>query len=141
MARSNKAPKKTSPSRAKKKILLIEDDTFISGMYIAKLALENFDVLLATDGEIGLELARKHKPDLILLDLLLPKLDGYGVLKALKKSSVLASIPVILLTNLSQQESINKAMKYKVEDYLIKAHFMPSEVIEKVKNVLRKRNR
>lgn len=131
--------KKTA--RQKKKILLVEDDTFISGMYIAKLNLENFEVFLATDGEAGLELARKHKPDLVLLDLLLPKLDGYGVLKALKKSRTLSGIPVILLTNLNQQESINKAMKYKVEDYLIKAHFMPAEVIEKVKTALRRRRK
>ncbi|MFA5106777.1 MAG: response regulator [Patescibacteria group bacterium] len=141
MASSEKTAKKESPSRGKRKILLVEDDTFISGMYIAKLALENFDVLLATDGEMGLEYARKQKPDLILLDLMLPKLDGYGVLKALKKSPALAKIPVILLTNLNQQESIDKARKYQIEDYLIKAHFMPSEVIEKVKVVLRKYRR
>ncbi len=141
MAPSEKTTKKESLSRGKRKILLVEDDTFISGMYIAKLALENFDVLLATDGEMGLEFARKQKPDLILLDLMLPKLDGYGVLKVLKKSPALAKIPVILLTNLNQQESIDKARKYQIEDYLIKAHFMPSEVIEKVKVVLRKYRR
>lgn len=141
MARRETATKKAGPSRSKIKILLIEDDTFISGMYIAKLALENFDVLLATNGVDGLEYARKHKPDLILLDLILPKLDGYGVLKALKGSPSLAKIPVILLTNISQQESIDKAMKYEVDAYLVKAHFMPSEVIEKVKAVLRQHRR
>ncbi len=134
--------KKSAANKTRKwKILLIEDDTFLSGMYIAKMSLEDFNVLLAIDGEEGLELAKKHKPDLILLDLLLPKIDGYTVLKTLKKNRALASIPVVLLTNLNQQTDINKAMKYQIEDYLIKAHFMPSEVIEKVKKILRKKGK
>ncbi|MDD5567214.1 MAG: response regulator [Patescibacteria group bacterium] len=141
MVRAIKTKKKitVSAKSRKKRILLIEDDSFLSGMYIAKLTIENFEVLLASDGQEGIELAKKSKPDLILLDLLLPKVDGYTVLKTIKKNRALATIPVILLTNLTQKENIEKAMKYQIEDYLIKAHFMPSEVIEKVKRILRQR--
>ncbi len=135
---AKKIIKQTRASVSKKKLLLIEDDTFLSGMYLAKLTMENFDVKLAVDGEEGLALARSFKPDIILLDLLLPKIDGYTVLKKLKSSRSLSAIPVILLTNLNQQTDIDKALKYHVEDYLIKAHFMPSEVIEKIKKILRK---
>lgn len=133
---------KPATNRSRKwRILLIEDDTFLSGMYIAKMSLENFEVQLAIDGKEGLEMAKKCKPDLILLDLLLPKIDGYTVLKALKKDHALAPVPVVLLTNLNQQEDITKAMKFQIEDYLIKAHFMPSEVIEKIKKILRKKGK
>jgi len=138
VARKN-IKKTETVSRRHKKILLIEDDTFLSGMYIAKMTLENLDVLLANDGQEGIELAKKYKPDLILLDLILPKIDGYTVLKTIRQNTALKSTPVVLLTNLSQKENINKAMKYGIEDYLIKAHFMPSEVIEKVKTILRKK--
>ncbi|MBU0707694.1 response regulator [Patescibacteria group bacterium] len=135
-AAKKKKAKKKAQTRSRKKVLLIEDDTFLSGMYIAKLGMENFEVLLAADGKEGIDMAKKEKPDLILLDLILPVIDGYGVLEALKRSRVLSSVPVILLTNLNERENIDRAMKYNVVDYLVKAHFMPSEVIKKIKRVI-----
>ena len=122
-------------------ILLIEDDDFLASMYETKLELEGYKVSVAYDGEKGLAMIKKHLPDLILLDIVLPKLDGFGVLKEIKKSKELQSIPVILLTNLSQKEDIKKGLDLKADDYLIKAHYMPSEVISKIKKQLKNDSR
>jgi DNA-binding response OmpR family regulator len=133
-----KKPIKSTNRQRKNNILLVEDDTFISGMYIAKMTLAKFDVTLATNGLEALALAKKTKPALILLDVIMPKLDGFGVLRELKKNRNLAKIPVILLTNLNDQGSVEKAKLFKVEDYLVKAHFRPDEVVAKIRQVLKK---
>lgn len=125
-------------SKEKIKIFLIEDDSFLLGMYATKFELEGFKVIVAEDGEKAVGLAKKELPDIILLDILLPKLDGFEVLKRLKTESETAKIPVILLTNLSQRDEIEKGLKMGAKDFLIKAHFMPSEVVEKIKRVLNK---
>lgn len=122
------------------KILLVEDDSFLLSMYAAKFELENFQVITAEDGDKGLKLAIKEVPDIILLDIILPKISGFEVLKRIKENKKTASIPIILLTNLSQKEEIDQGLALGVEDYLIKAHFMPSEVVEKIKKILEKRN-
>lgn len=118
-------------------ILLIEDDSFLAEMYATKLSIERFQVSQAQDGEKGARLAQKELPDLILLDILLPKKDGFEVLEILKKDPATAEIPVILLTNLSQKEDIDRGLKLGAVDYLIKAQFMPSEVVEKIKKHLK----
>lgn len=120
------------------KILIIEDDSFLAGMYVTKLGLEHFQTELAADGKSGLEKARKSSPDLILLDILLPKMNGFDVLKALKADPSTTNIPVILLTNLGQKSDVLKGLEAGAADYLIKAHFMPSEVVEKIKQVLQR---
>lgn len=120
------------------KILLIEDDPFLLSMYATKFGLENFAVVTAEDGEKGLKAAQKESPDIILLDLLLPKMNGFEVLTELKKSEATKKIPVILLTNLSQRDDVERGLKLGAVDYLIKAHFMPSEVVEKIKKALGK---
>lgn len=117
---------------AKKKILIVEDDNFLVGLYTTKFELEGFEVYTAEDGEKGYKTAKEKKPDIILLDILLPKLDGFEVLKKLKKGADTKSIPVILLTNLSQKNDVQKGLDLGAVDYLIKAHFMPSEVVLKV---------
>ncbi|MBI5467123.1 MAG: response regulator [Candidatus Kerfeldbacteria bacterium] len=117
-------------------LLLVEDDTFLAGMYVTKLTMEHFTVELATDGQAGLEKAKAMKPDLILLDVLLPKLNGFDVLKSLKANPATKSIPVILLTNLGQKSDVVEGLDLGAADYLIKAHFMPSEVVEKIKQHL-----
>lgn len=122
--------------RAKPKIVLVEDDTFLAGMYVTKLSLEHFDVTLATDGKQGLKTIQEVKPDLVLLDLRLPKLSGFEILEAIKKDPATKGIPVILLTNLSQRSDIERGLALGAVDFLIKAHFLPSEVIEKIKHVL-----
>lgn len=120
----------------KTKILLVEDDTFLAGIYAAKFEQAGFAVVLAADGEAGLKAAQKELPDIILLDILMPKMDGFEVLENLKKDAKTKSIPVILLTNLGQREDVDKGLKLGAVDYLIKAHFMPHETVERVKKVL-----
>ena len=118
------------------KILLIEDDSFLSGMYDTKLKLEGFDVVLAEDGAKGLELAVSQRPDIILLDIILPKMDGFTALKHLKENTETKKIPVILMTNLGQKEDVERGIALGAQDYLVKAHFMPSEVVEKIRQYL-----
>lgn len=117
---------------------MIEDDTFLSGMYITKLSLESFEVLLASDGKQGLKMALEQEPDLILLDIILPKVDGFEILKAVRKEKKTKDVPVILLTNLGQKDDVEKGLDLGATDYLIKAHFMPSEVVNKIKRLIKK---
>ena len=119
-----------------KKILIVEDDDFLLQMYVTKLELEGFQVVSAVDGIKGLRLAKKDKPDLVLLDLQLPELSGFEVLEDLKRSNETKQIPVLVLTNFSQKEDIERCLNLGASDYLIKAHFVPSEVISKIKNIL-----
>ena len=120
----------------KLKILIVEDDTFLAGIYANKFEREGFEVLLSIDGELGLQSAKKNKPGIILLDVLLPKLDGFEVLEKIKAEAATRAIPVVLLTNLGQKEDVDKGLKLGAADYLIKAHFMPAETVDKVKRVL-----
>lgn len=117
-------------------VLIVEDDEFLSGIYQKKFEMEGFKVIVATDGEKGLGEAKKKKPNLILLDILLPKLDGFAVLSKLKADPETKDIPVILLTNLGQKDDVDKGIEAGAADYLIKAHFKPSEVVEKARKVL-----
>lgn len=119
-----------------KTILLVEDDEFLAELYATKLNLEGFEVLLAADGEKGLKMVKESKPDLVLLDIILPKMDGFEVLANMQQDKEIKSIPVILLTNLSQKDEVKKGLDLGAKDYLIKAHFMPSEVVKKIKQTI-----
>lgn len=119
------------------KILIVDDDTFLSGIYATKLDLEGFQVVTAHDGEEGVKMAQKEHPDLILLDVLMPKLDGFEALKRLKADPTVKDTPVIMLTNLGQKEDIEKGLEDGAVDYLIKAHFVPAEAVAKIKKVLK----
>jgi len=125
------------PDKPMPKILIVDDDTFLSGIYATKLDLEGFQVATAHDGEEGVKAAQKDKPDLILLDVLMPKLDGFEALKRLKADPNLKDVPVIMLTNLGQKEDIEKGLEDGAVDYLIKAHFVPAEAVAKIKKVLK----
>jgi len=118
-------------------VLLVEDDVFLSQIYQKKFEMEGFKVSTSDNGEKGLADAKKKKPDIILLDILLPKMDGFLVLDKLKADPEVKNIPVILLTNLGQKEDVDKGLEAGAADYLIKAHFKPSEVVEKVRKVLK----
>lgn len=120
----------------KKKILIIEDDVFLRELISRKIVSEGYDIKQASDGEDGLRELKNEAPDLILLDLILPGIDGFEVLMRVKKDSELAHIPVIILSNLGQKEDIEKGLKLGAVDYLIKAHFTPQEIIEKVQYIL-----
>ena len=118
-------------------VLLVEDDSFLANIYKTKFEMEKFKVIAAENGEIGLETARKKNPDIILLDILMPKMDGFAVLEELKKDETTKSIPVILLTNLGQKDDVERGLEMGAVDYFIKAHTKPSEIVEKVKSVLK----
>lgn len=120
-------------------IMLVEDDAILVEMYQAKFELEGHEVKVATNGEECLELLEHYTPELILLDILMPKLNGFHVLKEIKKHPNLRQIPVILLTNLGEAEvDMNRelAEALGVNDYLIKSHHTPDEVVEKVVRTL-----
>jgi DNA-binding response OmpR family regulator len=129
-------PSKVSSDGGKTNVLLVEDDVFLSGIYQKKFEMEGFKVVTADNGEKALVEAKKKKPNIILLDILLPKLDGFAVLEKLKADAETKEIPVILLTNLGQKDDVEKGLEAGAADYLIKAHFKPSEVVDKVRKVL-----
>ena len=120
-----------------KNILIIEDDRFLRELIAKKLTKESYAVSEAVDGEDGIKKIKTEKPDLILLDLILPGIDGFEVLSQMKEDQGIASIPVIILSNLGQKEDVEKGLKLGAADYLIKAHFTPGEIIEKIKAVLK----
>lgn len=119
-----------------KKILIVEDDKFLRELIAQKLIREDYQVSQAVDGEEGIKKIKEEKPDLILLDLILPGIDGFEVLARIKEDPILAQTPVIILSNLGQKEDVEKGLKMGAVDYLIKAHFTPGEIIEKIKNAL-----
>lgn len=116
---------------------MVEDDPFLLSMYSTKFELENFEVKIAEDGEKGWVLAQEYEPDIILLDINLPKMDGFEVLGNIKENDKTKNIPVIMLTNLSQKEDKDKGIELGADDYLVKAHFMPSEVVGKIKKLVK----
>lgn len=119
-----------------KKILIIEDDKFLRELISKKLNDDGFEAHEAVDGEAGLKQIKQIKPDLILLDLILPSIDGFEVLSRMREDPSISSTPVIILSNLGQKEEVDRGLKLGASDYLIKAHFTPGEIIEKIKNVL-----
>jgi len=123
----------------KQKILIVEDDPFLGEMYVIKLKQAGFEADLVLDGETGLNRIKKEKPALVLLDVVLPKKDGFEILKEIKSDSTLKNIPVVLLTNLDQPNDIKKALSLGADDYIVKARFTPTAVIKKVKSILEKK--
>jgi CheY-like chemotaxis protein len=123
-------------AKAKQKILIVEDDKFLRDLITQKLRKEKFGTVEAVDGEQGLKKIKSEKPDLVLLDLILPGIDGFDVLTQIKKDHGLATIPVIILSNLGQKDDIERGLKLGATDYLIKAHFTPGEIIEKIKKTI-----
>ena len=121
-----------------KKILVIEDDKFLRKIITRKLLKEGYEVFEAIDGEEGMKGLQENKPDLVLLDLVLPEIDGFEVLAKMKIIPAISKIPVIVLSNLGEKKDIEKALKMGAKDYLIKAHFTPEEIIERVENTLNK---
>jgi len=121
-----------------KKVLIAEDDNFLSEVYVTKLVSENFDVFLAQDGEEALKIAKQEIPDILLLDIFMPAMNGIEVLKKVKAIPSLAKVDIMVLTNANEKEFLDQARKLGVQDYLIKSHFTPDEVVEKIKQILNK---
>jgi DNA-binding response OmpR family regulator len=118
------------------KILLIEDDPFILKMYSTKFQLEKFEVKVADDGQKGMDAVGEFQPDIILLDLMMPQINGFDVLQMLKGAEATAKIPVIVLSNLSQEYDIKRAKELGAADYIVKTELTPREVVEKIKGLV-----
>ena len=121
------------------KVLVIEDDKFLRDLMIQKLTKEGFSVREALDGEEGLKIAVEDPPDLILLDLILPRIDGFGDLEKMKGEPKLAGKPDLVLSNLGQKEDVTRALSLGAADFLIKSNFTLSEVVEKIKTIVKKK--
>lgn len=120
-----------------KKILLVEDEFFIRDLYERYLTKNGYEVISAIDGEDGLNKAMDNKVDLILLDIMMPKLTGLEVLKKIKsEENVSKDTPIYLLTNLGQESIIKEAFKLGAEGYLLKAKMLPKQIVEEIKKIL-----
>ena len=122
----------------KKRILIVEDDSFVMDIYQTKLSQSGYDVVGAENGLEALKQMEKGNFDLVLLDIIMPYMDGLEVLKKIKADKKNKDLPIILLTNLSQKEEVDKGLGLGANDYLIKSHFTPSEVLEKIRIYLDK---
>jgi len=118
------------------KILIIEDERILANVLEEKFTQEDFEVKVAYSGEEAALTLKKFRPDIILLDLILPKKSGFDVLKDLKSNGDLKSVPVIILSNLGEAENLKKGLELGADDYMIKAQHPLKEVIEKVKRSL-----
>lgn len=120
-------------------ILLIEDDPMLTELYQTKLEMEGYQVTVATDGEQGVSRAKEVLPQLILLDIMLPKLNGFEVLKILKKTKETAKIPVIVLTNLGGEKADTDkklALSLGAQEFLVKTFHLPDDIVGKIRSVL-----
>jgi len=114
-----------------------EDDPFIRDIYQVKFSQEGFEVIVVDNGIKALKKLEQIIPNIILLDIIMPYMDGLETLKNIKSNEDWKKIPIIMLTNISEKEKISESEKYGVSNYLIKSHFTPSEVVDKVKNLLK----
>ena len=120
-----------------KKILFVEDEQAIQKTFGEFLTASGYQVISALDGELGLSLAKKEKPDLILLDIILPKLHGLEVLNSLKKDNETKDIPVIILTNIEEAGDVEKAIELGATAYLVKTSYKLDELLLKVKEIIK----
>lgn len=121
------------------KILLVDDDDFLLDMYSVKFKEEGFMIDIASSGTDALDKLKKATYDVILLDIVMPALDGFEVLTRIKKEHIADTSTIIILSNLGQKEDIERGLALGAQDYVIKAHFTPREVVEKVKQHLGKK--
>ncbi len=121
------------------KILIVEDDKFLRELISRKLVKEGYDIAEAIDGEEGIKKSEEFMPELILLDLILPGIDGFGTLEKVKENPKTMNIPVVILSNLGQKDEVERGLKLGAIDFLIKAHFTPEEIVEKIRLVLAKK--
>ena len=120
----------------KKKVLVVEDDMVLNKALNEFLTAEGFEVVVAIDGEEGLRMAAEAKPDIVLLDIIMPKKDGYEVIREMKADEKMKNIPIILLTNLGSVNDVEKALDLGATTYLVKADYKLEEITQKIKSVL-----
>jgi DNA-binding response OmpR family regulator len=124
----------SAEAEEKIRVLLIEDEKEVAELYKLKLTLDGYEVLLADSGQEGLNKAFKEKPELIFLDIKMPGMDGFEVLKKLRKSQKTESTPIIILSNFDEEDLIEKGLTLGANEYLIKSQFTPEDISEKVKS-------
>ena len=118
-----------------KKILLVEDDPLLIDIYSTKFKERGFDVIVVDRGEKVLETIREKKPDIVILDIVLPNQDGWSVLRQIKEDKDLKSTKIVVLSNLGQKEEVEKGLKLGAVQYLIKAHYTPSQVVQEIEKL------
>lgn len=136
-SKKEKPTKETFQKSGKRTVLVVEDDQFLRDLIVRKLEEEGLNTIQAIDGEEGVRLIRENKPDIVLLDLILPGIDGFEVLMQAKADTNISGIPIIILSNLGQKDDIDRGLQLGAKDYLIKAHFTPGEIVQKVKDILK----
>ena len=119
-----------------KKIFLVEDDPFLIDIYTTKLKESGFSVEVSSEGEEAVGKIKENPPDLVVLDIVLPQIDGWEILKRIKADPILKKLKIIILSNLGQKEEVEKGTKLGAAKYLIKAHYTPSQVVEEIKKIL-----
>lgn len=122
------------------KVLIVEDDRFLSELIATKLEKEGFAITLAGDGEVALEKMKEEIPDIILLDIMLPGIDGFEFLEKIKaeKGSPSSKVPVLILSNFGQESKVEKGLALGANDYLVKANFTTAEIVDKIKKTIKK---
>lgn len=118
------------------KILFIEDDPLIVKIYTTRLTADGYQVLSAENGEDGIKLAETETPDLVILDIMMPKIDGFGVLEKLRANEQMKTKPILVYSNLAQEEEIKRAQTLGATEFIIKANLSPTEMVEKIKKYL-----
>jgi CheY-like chemotaxis protein len=122
-----------SPSNGTKRILLVEDDDSLAGVYVARLQAEGFDVRRVANGEEALATALSYKPDLALLDVMMPKVSGFDVLDIIRNTPETANLKIIMLTALSQESDLERAKQLGVDEYLIKSQVVIADVVDRIR--------
>ena len=117
-------------------ILIVEDDRFVSDLYQHEFEKSGYDIKLAEDGEIALKVVKESKFDCILLDVMLPKLDGLEVLRRIKEDSATKNIPVMILSNLGQDEIIRQALQIGAKAYIVKSLYTPNQVVNEIRGLI-----
>jgi len=119
-----------------KKIILVEDDPFLIDIYVSRLKDEGYEVKVSSNGEKALEEIKKGTPDLLVLDIVMPKMDGWTVLKEISEKIKSKEIKVMILSNLGEKEEVERGYEMGASGYLIKANYTPTEVVEEIKKIL-----
>jgi DNA-binding response OmpR family regulator len=120
-----------------KKVLIIEDDSFLQGLEVGKLRKDNYEVSVASTGEEGMDKINEDGVDLILLDLILPKFDGFEILRKVRETEKLKHIPVIVFSNLSEEKDIKKAENLGATDFMVKSNFTLDELVDHINKILK----
>lgn len=119
-------------------VLLVEDDEYLQSIYASRFELAGCKVYKSKNGEEAIAIAKKEKPDIVLSDILMPKMDGFEMLKRLKQDKETKKIPVVLLSNLGQEDDVEKGKKMGAADYIIKVHHTPTEIYDRVAEIVKK---